>query len=209
MLFFPLLSFSQIKKVGLEVSLSGVSYKGDLDGGYNKFRNAVGLGFHIINEKRLNTHFLFQSGSVIAQSPTHPSKINGFKIERFVNTKFLTFQGDLQYKFLKKENTQVYFSQGFGIISFNLENNNEEDLIEKTSSRAEGETVNNLTIILPTSLGIRHYINDYIAISTDIGFYNTQTDYLDNISQLGSNAGNDNIFYFRLTGVIKLIKKEK
>jgi hypothetical protein len=47
------------------------------------------------------------------------------------------------------------------------------------------------------------------GLGAQLSFWNTSTDYLDNISAWGSRAGNDNVFSFKCSLIVPLSKKRK
>ncbi|MEL7003243.1 MAG: hypothetical protein AAFN93_10985 [Bacteroidota bacterium] len=175
-------------------------YNGEL-GSFDNSSGGIQIGLQFNKKEKLNGSLNFGFGAVSgedinfgpqAQVSTEPNPNNFFK------SNFIFFHYELHYNFIKKDNYQIYFSQGAGVFRFNPRNDLDEDLQDLTETRNEGEAYRNATIMLPTSIGATYFLpNDY-GIGLQTGFYNTITKYLDNIGELGDNS-NDNVLFVKLS----------
>jgi hypothetical protein len=194
------LSFSQTRQVSkyFEIGIGPNAYKGDLSGSYQKFSSSFHLGIMFKNDKRLNSHFGLMIGNITGQNPhlsfpvdtTMPAPTPN----KVFKTTLFSVNYDLMIKLIKKENFTLYISQGIGVLRFNPKDENNENLSDQFNSRAENETFNNFTIMLPTNIGAMYTLKNNYGFGFQMGWLNSQSDYLDNISMWGSREKKDNVF---------------
>lgn len=189
---------AQKTEIFINAGPSLIKYNGEL-GSYNNNSGAIQLGLQFNKQDKLNGALNFGFGSATGDDinfgpeveiSTEPNPNNFFK------SNFIFFHYELHYNFLRKENYQVYISQGAGIFRFNPKSDLGEDLQDLTETRFQGETYRNASIMLPTSLGGVYFLPNKYGIGLQLGFYNTMTKYIDNIGELGDNT-NDNIFFLK------------
>ncbi|MTI21636.1 hypothetical protein E1176_11450 [Fulvivirga sp. RKSG066] len=187
----------------LHTGVSLVSYKGDLST-YDGYSAAFHAGIQFNNKKRLNGGFVLGLGSVTGenrdffannQSPQTPN--------RFFKTNFFHINYDLHINLVKKENFIAYLSQGVGFIRFTPTDQFGEDLQDQSNTREEDESYRNSSFMLPTKAGAMYFLPNGYGLGLEAGFFNTMTDYLDNISALGED-GNDNLLAFRFSFYVPL-----
>ncbi len=185
-----------------------VSYKGDLDQGYGAASLMGVLGIKLNKEKKLNGNFNLSFGQVSGHELDYAYKGNPDATPNtYFKTTFVAFNYDLQYNFIDKPNLKVYLSQGVGILRFEVKDQFSKSLSDQSSTRDIGEDYRNLTVILPTQLGLKYILPNDMGLGLQAGYYNTLTDYIDNISQWGNKSGNDNLLSLKFQLFVPLILK--
>ena len=91
----------------------------------------------------------------------------------------------------------LYASAGLGIYNYTPKTELGEDLADLLSTRAPDEQYGRVSFMLPVGIGAVYILKNGYGIGAQASFLNTQTDYLDNISLLGRQGGNDNVASFR------------
>lgn len=206
MKYLFLLSFFLVSSLGIaqqtEIFIYGgpviTKYNGEL-GNYNNSSGSVQLGLQFNKKEKLNGSLNLGFGAVSGEDlnfgpqveiSTAPNPNNFFK------SNFIFFHYELHYNFLKKAKYNLYISQGIGIFRFNPKDGEDNNLQDLAETRNQGETYGNATIMLPTSIGGTYFLPNQYGIGLQLGFYNTMTNYLDNISELGDDS-TDNIFFLK------------
>lgn len=210
LLFCSLGLVAQDTELWLHTGVSMNAYKGDLSS-YDQYTSAfhvgaqlnrklrvngnVNIGFGFINGE--NRNFTFESEQLPLPSPN-----------RFFKTTFFYVNYDLHYNIIKKKNIIVYLSQGIGVMRFTPEDDDGNNLSEQQATREDGETYRKETLMLPTNIGAIYLFPNQFGISVQAGLYNTLTDYLDNISNLGDSK-KDNILAFRFAFFVPVKYKDE
>ncbi|MBX2843935.1 MAG: hypothetical protein KTR26_19340 [Flammeovirgaceae bacterium] len=182
-------------KVLLDFGFSANAYKGDLNNSYSKWNGFVHLGVKLNRKKRLNSQFEVSFGNLKGQNIfLNGNENNTQKANRFFSTDIFSLNYNLYINIIKKENFSVYLSQGVGFMKFLPKDEEGNDLIQEIETRAQNEDYNTNAFQLPSNLGVIYIFKPGFGLGYQMGLVNPLTDYLDNISQLGENSGNDNIF---------------
>lgn len=179
----------------LGVGISHNAYRGDLGGAYQRGGLAVHLSYMFSHSKKLHGGLHAAAGRFSGYELSGASP--DFEAEVLPNTSFSTtffsIHYALQYDIIRREHWLLYVSQGLGLIRFTPEDEFGNALPDLPETRAEGESYGSAAAILPTQIGIDYFLPNQLGIGLKLGWLNTTTDYLDNISQLGDKAGNDNV----------------
>jgi hypothetical protein len=183
----------------LDLGVSANAYSGDLSS-YAKWTACYHIGLTFNKNEKLNGRLNVSFGFITGENRTYtfqgisnePAKPN-----RFFSTSLLDISYSLRYHFIKTKRLALYISQGFGIMQFTPKDENGRRLADLLDSRPFDENYGNITMVLPTSLGINYWLKNGYGIGLQAGFVNPQTNYLDNIGQWGNKAGNDQIFQLR------------
>jgi hypothetical protein len=220
-MLLPLLSYSQTRQVSkfLETGIGPTAYKGDLSNHYQKFSSSFHLGLLMKNDKRMNGHFDLMIGNITGQNANLTFPIDTTTAtptpNKFFRTSLFSVNYDLIIKLIKKKNFTLYISQGIGILRFKPVDENKNNLSDQFNTREENETYNNFTIMLPTNIGAIYTLKNNYGLGVQLGWLNSQSDYLDNISKWGTRTKKDNVFickfsfYVPLTFVSSNPKSEK
>jgi hypothetical protein len=196
----------------IELGLSGNASKTDLATSYQRWTPGMHLNLQLYQKKRFNGSFNISYGSVISQNlrPDYVEEMaeNAAPVN-YVNTSFFTINYGLQLNLLKKERYRLFVGQGVGVIKIypkDIEGNN---LAQASRTRASNESYSNVSIFLPTQLGFNYFLNNGYGLGLTATWLNPATDYVDNLSQLGTKAGNDNILSYRFSLLVPLKTKLK
>lgn len=196
---------AQAPRKWLHTGVSMVSYKGDLSS-YEGFSSAFHVGIQFNKKKRLNGGFNLGFGSVTGENRSFTTDIPDKTPNRFFKTNFFYVNYDLHINIVKRDNFILYLSQGVGFLRFTPTDQFGNNLSDQIETRADDETYRNATLMAPTKLGAIYLLPNYFGVAAEAGLFNTGTDYLDNISELGE-SGNDNLLAFRLSFFIPLFKQ--
>lgn len=179
--------------------LSANNYTGDLDDDLPHYGPGIHIGLKLNKSKRLNGNFALGIGNLYGQDPNfNPAVEPPIKPNKFFTTAFITFDYSLQYHLIKKERYLVYISQGVGLFRYNPKDEQDQELINLGTTRPASDNYGNISIQFPTAVGAAYFLSNQWGIGLQASYLNPLTDYIDNISSLGSKSGNDNVLQFRL-----------
>ncbi|MFY0650455.1 MAG: hypothetical protein JXQ96_00410 [Cyclobacteriaceae bacterium] len=188
------------KKKEIYFGMGPSAYKGDLNGGFDKWSSSMYLGVKFNRFNKINGNFTLTIGTVNGQNVNYVFDNGGLPTpapNRFFKTKFVGLNYELHYNFIDKENLKVYASQGIGIMRFDPKDEFNTSLIDQLETRAPSETYGNITLMLPTQVGVLYSLPNELSVGLQLGFSNTLSDYIDNISTYSAQGGKDNIFSYR------------
>jgi len=188
------------KKQELFFGMGPTAYKGDLSDGFNKWSMSMHLGIKFNRWNKINGNFLLTIGSVTGQNVGYAfddGNLPSPSPNRFFKTNIASINYEVHYNFINKEKLKVYASQGIGILRFQPQDEFGAGLVDQVFTRAVNETYGNITLILPTQLGVQYTLPNEYSVGVQVGFTNTLSDYIDNISSWSSSSGQDNIFSYR------------
>jgi hypothetical protein len=158
----------------------------------------LGIKFNRLN--KINGNFLLTLGSVTGEKVGYAfddGNLPSPTPNRFFKTNVASINYEAHYNFINKENLKVYVSQGMGILRFEPQDEYGEGLVDQIFTRSANETYGNITLILPTQIGLKFTLPNNYSVGLQLGFTNPLSDYLDNISSWSTTKGNDNIFSYR------------
>lgn len=196
----------------LELGVSANAYSGDLSG-YQKWTACYHIGLKFNHAPRLNGRIGLHFGAITGENRTYQYKgtIEKTSPNIFFRTNLLGVEYELQFHFLKKHNFGFYISQGIGFMQFVPRDENATRYSELLDTRAIDESFSQNAFCFPTSIGGYYLLKNGYGIGAQGGIINPQTDYLDNISQWGNQAGNDQILRikFFVLAPLKMIFPKK
>lgn len=195
----------------LELGFGMNSYKGDLSSSFDKYSPTAHLGIYFHSEKRINFYLSGYIGNLNAQSTEYISPVINKSPKTFVETAIYGAQFEVLLNIYKKENFKFYLYQGLGIVSFSPKDAEGEDLTLDTNFeyRADGEEYSQMALTLPTGVGLLYVFKNGYSLGLKANLLNPQTDYLDNMSQLGDGGeSNDQVFQTKLSFYIPLKLKD-
>lgn len=193
-------------RMWLHIGTSVNAYNGDLEG-KKKYTSSFHLGLQLNKKRKLNGNFNIGAGILNGEDRNFTFDSNQTPLpspNRFFKTSFFYVNYDLHYNIIKKQNFIAYISQGIGLIRFSPKDDEGNDLADQPETRAEEETYRQESLMLPTSIGMIYLLPNQYGVSLQAGFYNTLTDYLDNISTLGDSGNNDNVLAIRFAFFVPL-----
>nr|WKN39388.1 hypothetical protein K4G66_11870 [Tunicatimonas sp. TK19036] len=182
-----------VSNTKVAVGISTNAYRGDLGQPYDKWTMAVHGSLLFNHQRRLHGGIHLSIGSLTGQA-------NNQKVfnpdtntpNRYFKSTFFSAHYALAYDIVQRTNFVLYVSQGLGFIRFIPHDQFNRRWQDNFSTRAANETYGNVAAMLPTHIGATYFFPNRFGIGTKVGFYNLLTDYMDNVSQLGSDSGNDN-----------------
>ncbi len=182
----------------LDLGLSANAYSGNLSS-YQKWTSMYHFGLSFNRNKNWNGSINLSFGFITGENRTYksPKSLDQGVPNTFFNTSLLNLSYELKYHFIKTKRFALYASQGLGLMQFTPKNEEGQRLSDLLNTRPIDEIYNNITLFLPTSVGINYWLKNGYGIGFQTTLLNPQTDYLDNISALGTKSGNDQILQFR------------
>ncbi|MDJ1467398.1 hypothetical protein [Xanthocytophaga flava] len=191
----------------LEIGIGPTAYKGDLASSYRKWASAFYIGVKFNRKHRVNGHLNLAIGSITGQNPSYvftgesettPTPNLYFK------TTFFSLNYDLQINLIKTPRWIVYVSQGIGFMRYNPKDEYGNNFQDQLNTRAANETYGSISAILPTQAGVIYLLPNGYGAGIQGGWLNTQTDYLDNISQWGNRSKKDNALWLKFQFIVPL-----
>ncbi|TAF65170.1 MAG: hypothetical protein EAZ55_09470 [Cytophagales bacterium] len=181
-------------------------FLGDLSASPQKWSNAFHVSLRFNRKERVNGCLYLGVGFITAENIFY--KV-GLPAERklpntFFRTEMLNFVGELHYNIIKRRNFAFYVGQGIGLSRFVVYDKDGNPLSSAASSRARGEEYGNITLLLPTSVGVFYLLKNGYGVGAQLSLFNPMTDYLDNIGQWGTQSGNDNVMALRISVIAPL-----
>ncbi|TAE66340.1 MAG: hypothetical protein EAZ85_15985 [Bacteroidetes bacterium] len=182
----------------LDIGLSANAYSGDLSS-YQKWTALYHFGLSFNQNKKWNGRVNLSFGFITGENRTYQSpKITEQAVPNtFFSTSLLTLSYELRYNFIKTKRFALYASQGFGLMQFTPKNEEGQKLVDIFNTRPIDEVYSNVSVFLPTAVGANYWLKNGYGVGLQASLLNPQTDYLDNISALGTKNGNDQILQFR------------
>ena len=166
------------------------SYKGDM-GNFDQWNAGLQIGVQFNKKKKLNGAIHLAFGAISDQQTTIQST-QSFSPNRYFKSNYFAANYEVHYNVIKTTKLLLYVGQGVGFIRYTPKDEFGEKLEEQPFTRAEQENYRSSSIMLPSSIGAVYFLSNEVGFGIQTTFYNPLTDYLDNISELGS-SGNDNV----------------
>ncbi len=188
----------------LQFGVAAVSYHGDLGEPYKKWTSSFHLGLQFNKKGRITGAFQLNYGNFQGQASPDQYDDPDITPNTFVSTRFFSANYDVQINAVRSKYWKVYASLGLGMIIYTPKNEDGEGLIDIVASRSEGEDYAAFSVMFPLKIGVIHYLPNRFGVGLEAGYYNTLTDYLDNISNWGTNDGNDNLLSLRFSVYYKI-----
>lgn len=193
----PILLLAQ-KTPLISVGFSGNSYNGELSS-YSNWTAGFQASWVFNTKRKLSgsLHIGLTSVSGEDRSFNVQSNIGDPNPNTFVKTNLLFINYAAKYSFVQRDRFSAYLSQGIGFARFTPNDEFGNNLEDQDDTRNVDETYRNISLILPTFIGVQYLLSNGLGLSFEFGLQNTTSDYLDNISELG-DSGSDNIMSTRL-----------
>ena len=196
----------------LEVGFTGNAYNGDLGRPYSQWGSGASISVLFNKKEKLNGSLSLQfktaSGQNISFEP-FPENEEGIFPNTYFQSNIIAASYQLRYHFIKTDYIHLYLGQGIGLFGFSSRDIFGEPLQDRLLTRNFDESYTNTSFYLPTSLGCIFLMRNGYGIGFQGTIANLLTDYLDNISQLGNDNGNDNLISLKVACYIPLSFYEK
>ena len=175
------------------------TYKGDM-GDFNQWNGGFQAGILFNKKRKLNGAIQLTFGSVSDQQNVEGSTqiSQAPSPNRYFKSNFFAVNYEVHYNIVKTSKWLVFVSQGVGFLRYTPKDEFGEKLEDQPGTRAAQESFRSSSFMLPTSVGAAYFLTNEVGIGIQTTFCNPLTDYLDNISELGS-SGNDNILNLKLS----------
>jgi hypothetical protein len=185
------------------IGLSANAYKGSLNASYQAFKPAFHIGLQLNRKKRLNGSFNLAIGSYVADKGPDPNfypAMVGIRIPNtFASSTFIAFHYGLNLYVIKNRYFNWYLGTGFGLMRFNPQDAEGSDLLDQRFTRESNENYSTVTSIIPVNTGVNYFHKSGYGLGFQVGWWNTNTQYLDNVGKLASEQKNDNILSYRFS----------
>ena len=180
------------------VGLAGYQYQGDLtDGDENPWRMYPGMGLTLQFEssQRLSLRLGGGFGKIIEQTDrvstiTAPE---GIEPNQFVATSFFYTDIRLTGWLIRKGPVRPYVGTGAGLLFFTPLDQEGNFLSDNLFSRLPDESYGTFAPQLPLMAGINIKPHPRLTLGLEYTYKLLGTDYLDNLGELGAQAGNDRL----------------
>lgn len=199
--------------IRIGVGMMGISYAGDLtvdEGSFQRFSPGGHLAVQFAGAKKLRPALIAGYGGFREQIDVFPGQVPpGVEPNNFVETNFFFADFRLQYYFLSQKRISPFLAAGVGMFSFSPRDQDGNFLGENVFTRLDGESYNTTIASFPITVGFNLNVNQVISLSLGYTQRFTPTDYLDNIGQLGTKAGNDVVQHFQMGVHFTLVPREE
>lgn len=208
------------------IAVTGNGYYGDLnvaDGGifnsdFLAFNPGIDLSLGRDAERWILPEFHVGYGKFVSQN----SDIRPVLVEQadhdtlirpnsYAETTFLYGDFNLRINLIKRWNLfRPYVSAGIGGLAFFPRAKDGVLLFRKRSTRAPGEpNYGTLSASFPVSAGVDLHLSRFLSVNMAYVYRFNSTDYLDNIGQLGTLDGNDQLHIFRVGILFRIFDATK
>lgn len=189
----------------LSIGISSLAYKGDLGQNYSKWSGGFSAGLQFNTHKKWSGSINLQAGTVTGQDISPSFNLdpeNGRTPNTYFKTSVVSLYYQLFWNVYSGKRLRLFVGQGAGLLRYEPKNEEGLSLASQNNTRASNESYGSLTVLAPTSLGAAWKFKNNFGVGYRLTLFNTATDYLDNISQLGSQTGGDNVLGHQLSLMI-------
>lgn len=209
------------KPLKLGVSLTGSSYRGDLDNqtfNFTRFYPGINFSIELEGKKRLRLQFNAGYGQFAEEFDENTqltdtagaSLPNGFQgVVPFVQTSFFYTDFRLRGRLAQLGPLELFAGTGVGFLMFSPRDKNGKFLSETYLNRERSESYNTLVAQFPLNIGFQYRFSPQVAVGLDYTYRLTPTDYLDNLGKLGQKQGNDALHTLAATVCLSIKDKPK
>lgn len=183
------------KPLQIGLGMMGTAYDGDLttngDALY-RFHPGFNFSFQFASEKLISPQLNAGFGRFVNQDRDIAS-VEGVQPNTFVDTRIFHVDFRLKARFLRDKAVHPYVSAGIGLLGYAPRDEDGNNLLDDLNTRNDGETYGSITASFPLSPGVEIELSPLLMVGLEYTYRPTGSDYLDNISQLGTKSGNDKI----------------
>lgn len=189
-----------VKGPQIGIGFSANTYIGDLNANetLHRFYPGLHLSLAFENQKLIAPAFHLFIGKFIAQTRNLPP-VDNIQPNTFVKTHFINADLLIRIRPMYKKPVYPSIATGLGILNFTPKNENNQNYATLVTTRKPGESYASTTIALPLNLSINLKLARNIIAALNYYHLFPSTDYLDNIGQLGTKKGNDQLIMATLS----------
>ena len=183
------------KPLRLGVGFMGAAYNGDLTtngDALHRFYPGFNFTLQFASEKLISPQLNAGFGRFVTQD-RDIAPVEGIQPNTFVDTRFFHVDFRLKARFLREKMVHPYISAGLGLLGYTPRDQDGNNLLDNLSTRNEFETYGSIAASFPLSPGVEIEMSPLLILGLEYTFRPTTSDYLDNISELGTKDGNDRI----------------
>lgn len=210
----PLIAQTVAPKIYIEMgaSLHGNTYLGDFTDSLNKY-NTIMPGFSLSaqfsKKRKLYQEVMVGYAKITGQLPDYKSFASTTEFiepSRFFNTSYYFADFRLKYAPFGRKYFTPFVGVGLGGMRFTPFDERGVSLATNPFSRLTGESYNQLTYRLSGLAGVRFLMSDDFSLFIEYNYQYVGSDYLDNVSKLGSVPGKDVVQSLSISAFITLEK---
>ncbi|MDP5172788.1 MAG: porin family protein [Bacteroidia bacterium] len=194
--------------VRLGIGYTGTAYRGDFtaeSGAIWRAEPGINFSVDVDKQKPLRLQLNIGTGGFTEQADSPlPLAPEGINPNTFVRTTFFYTDLKLVYRFFVQQPVRPYLGVGAGLFSFQPRDEAGNFLGENIFSRLPEEEYLTLIGSIPVSAGVEWKISSSVGLGLEYTYRMTGSDYLDNISQLGTASGNDKLHSLQLKLLVSL-----
>jgi len=196
----------------VSLGFNALAYKGDLGNNYSKWSGGLHATMQFNTHKKWSGSINLTVGNFTGQD-TDPSfnipTESGRQPNTYFSTPFVSFHYQLLWNVYLKKNVRIFVGQGLGLMRYNPKDADGNSLANQSISRAANESSGTIALIAPTSAGAAYTFRNRFGLAYRLTLLNAATDYLDNISQLGSVSGGDNVLTHQVSLLVPVRKAKR
>jgi hypothetical protein len=125
--------------------------------------------------------------------PPIPNNHPEITTTEYFRTTFSQIDAQLQAVFWRKKTVSLSLGAGAGLFFFSPQNLEGDFLIDNPFTRLPGEDYPGAAVSFPLTTAVNVKLRPNIGLRAEYTYRPTNTDYLDNLGQLGTRAGNDRL----------------
>ena len=190
------------RSFALGMGVGGVAFRGDLQEQYQGYSLEGSLYLVLNSEAFFSPSVLINVGSITAQNPNVEAVFlpNGDRITppRFVRTSFQGIAFLPRFRLVSYGPLRVHAAAGVGLFRYVPRDAEGNEWLSAFDSRLSSESFSPSAIQIPLKLQVGWRWPTGLQWQAQASLLNPITDYVDNLSQLGTLPGNDNLLAFRL-----------
>lgn len=196
------------KPLEIGASLTGNAYIGDYtQRGYafTRFHSGGNFSLQLVNERRTQFQFNTGFGKIAGEYDDYVPRLdntaklpNGFQRVTFFQTSYFYGDARLRFRLLRQYPDfprlwEPYVSAGAGFMIFSPRDKVGKFLSESAKTRPVGEKYSTFAGQFPLSVGTKFHLSKQVALGVEYTYRFVTTDFLDNMSRLGTKKGNDQL----------------
>lgn len=194
------------------VGMMGISYLGDLtneDTYLRRIHPGGSISIQFAGKAFLQPQFNVGFGKFTEQNDLRTlNSTTEATPNTFVETSLFFTDLNLRGRFLRKRAIQPVIGLGLGLVFFNPKDQEGNYLGENIFTRLPNEQYNTTVPSFSGMAGVVGRLNSILSMSLEYTFRYVNSDYLDNIGQLGSRSGNDRLQHIKV-GLLLTLRPKK
>ena len=197
------------KTKSLKISTLAIASKGDVASTYNKWNIGSQWTLMLNQQRRFSGSFSLFFGSTSQQKRNYEISNSTITPTNYVKCKLSGLYYDLQLRLINKQKVSLSIAQGIGLLRFIPLDEYGNKLIDQYESREEFESYETVSTIFPRRIILQYKFLPFLSASYSLSSLSPSTDYIDNVSNLGTQKGNDKVIFHNFGLVVLLNTSQK